>query len=345
MKTQNKWHHMAYSGLFVFVISLLASCGTADIEGKYQKEAQMAVRRMRAQQKPNGSWRSVFSQDSIGQQTKKREDAWVNLYILHLISALDESYLLDSTMVLGERFLDSVRDTKTGFLMATLRPKNYPPEAGLNAFYALYPFKSSAFLIPAFSDSLEQYRNKNKLYKSWLRRKGNAGFPGMGRERNPADFAANGLLLLYFQNSEPQKATKLYQAMQQIDRTGKLVAVYHHRAPWFLSLLRKDLLTAGYQLNVSDYMGKPLAGQEKYTMMAHLIDLLNTDRANRKKWLRQADKVLAEVSADKFALIREQPMLIYHSDLTAKKPFFVWSQAVPVALWLRLYDECRLKAR
>ncbi len=340
-----RWHVAGIPAILAIFFSLLLSCTPSDTETKYQSEAGAAARRLRNQQKPNGAWRAMFSHDSLGQQMKKRDDAWVNLHVLHLIHALDESYNLDSTILVGERFLDSVREKGTGFLKAALRPKNYPPEAGLNAFYALYPFRDSDFPNSALSDSLEDYRNKDRLYKSWIRRKGIAGFPGRGNEKNPADLAGNGLVLLYYHQFNPGKADKLFKTVQEAVNQEKLMSVYHDRSPWFLWLLQSELYKAGYAIDLTVQLGNTLDGQKEYTQMAQLIHQLSVDPENRNQWLRKADKLLAEVSADKFALIRNHPMLIYHSDLTAKRPVFVWSQAVPLALWLRLYDDCRIHNR
>lgn len=340
-----QWRVAGIPAILAIFFGLFLSCTPPDTETKYQGEARAAARRLRNQQKPNGAWRSMLSHDSLGQQMKKRDDAWVNLHVLHLIHALDESYNLDSTILVGERFLDSVRDKGTGFLKAALRPKNYPPEAGLNAFYAMYPFMDSDFPNSPFSDSLEDYHNKDRLYKSWMRRKGIAGFPGVGHERNPVDLAGNVLVLLYYHKYNPVKADKLFKTIQEAVNKEKLMSVYHERSPWFLWILQSELFKAGYAINLTVQLGNNLDGQKEYAQMAQIIHQLNTDTENRNQWLRKADKLLAEVSADKFALIRNHPMLIYHSDLTAKRPVFIWSQAVPLALWLRLYDDCRIHNR
>jgi hypothetical protein len=49
--------------------------------------------------------------------------------------------------------------------------------------------------------------------------------------------------------------------------------------------------------------------------------------------------VLRELARDDFALIRMNPPLLYHNDLTATVPRYYWSEDVGYAFWLRLYDE------
>jgi hypothetical protein len=49
--------------------------------------------------------------------------------------------------------------------------------------------------------------------------------------------------------------------------------------------------------------------------------------------------VLRELARDDFALIRMNPPLLYHNDLTATVTRYYWSEDAGYALWLRLYDE------
>jgi hypothetical protein len=55
--------------------------------------------------------------------------------------------------------------------------------------------------------------------------------------------------------------------------------------------------------------------------------------------------VLRELARDDFALIRTNPPLLYHNDLTATVPRYYWSEDAGYALWLRLYDEYELLGR
>jgi hypothetical protein len=48
--------------------------------------------------------------------------------------------------------------------------------------------------------------------------------------------------------------------------------------------------------------------------------------------------VLRELARDDFALVRTNPPLFYHNDLTATVPRYYWSEDVGYALWLKLYD-------
>ena len=49
--------------------------------------------------------------------------------------------------------------------------------------------------------------------------------------------------------------------------------------------------------------------------------------------------VLRQLAKDDFALLRKNPPLLYHNDLTATVPRYYWSEDVGYALWLRLAHE------
>ena len=49
--------------------------------------------------------------------------------------------------------------------------------------------------------------------------------------------------------------------------------------------------------------------------------------------------VLRELARDDFALLRTNPPLFYHNDLTASVSRYYWSEDLGYALWLRLDDK------
>jgi hypothetical protein len=53
--------------------------------------------------------------------------------------------------------------------------------------------------------------------------------------------------------------------------------------------------------------------------------------------------LLRELAADDFSVVRSNPPLVYHNDLTATVPRFYWSEDFGYALWLRLHFEHALR--
>jgi hypothetical protein len=78
-------------------------------------------------------------------------------------------------------------------------------------------------------------------------------------------------------------------------------------------------------------MRTDVPNQQIWTSVARLLAGRSTDAV-----LTRA--VLRELARDDFALIRTNPPLFYHNDLTATVPRYYWSEDLGYALWLRLYD-------
>jgi hypothetical protein len=78
-------------------------------------------------------------------------------------------------------------------------------------------------------------------------------------------------------------------------------------------------------------MHSDVPDQQIWTTVARLLSTPSTDAV-----LNRA--VLRELARDDFALVRMNPPLFYHNDLTATVPRYYWSEDLGYALWLRLYD-------
>jgi hypothetical protein len=74
-------------------------------------------------------------------------------------------------------------------------------------------------------------------------------------------------------------------------------------------------------------------GQEIWVSLVRLLG--QADAAGAAK----IQAVLRQLAKDDFALLRKNPPLLYHNDLTATVPRYYWSEDVGYALWLRLADE------
>lgn len=48
----------------------------------------------------------------------------------------------------------------------------------------------------------------------------------------------------------------------------------------------------------------------------------------------EIEAVLRQLAEDDFALLRKNPPLLYHNDLTASVPRYYWSEDAGYALWL-----------
>jgi hypothetical protein len=53
----------------------------------------------------------------------------------------------------------------------------------------------------------------------------------------------------------------------------------------------------------------------------------------------EVETLLRQIAKDDFALVRQNPPLLYHNDLTASVRRYYWSEDVGYTLWLRLFYE------
>lgn len=85
-------------------------------------------------------------------------------------------------------------------------------------------------------------------------------------------------------------------------------------------------------------MQTKVAGQEIWVSAARI--LAGVQPAGSSKTDAAAVKaLLREIAKEDFAILRTQPPLLYHNDLTGTTSRYYWSEDVGYALWLRLAHE------
>jgi hypothetical protein len=117
------------------------------------------------------------------------------------------------------------------------------------------------------------------------------------------------------------------------------VWVYYRNAPLIPILRQTDLHRAGCALELPESrMRSAVAGQQIWVSVVRLLTgKMSFGDARPDPVLIRA--VLRELAKDDFALLRKDPPLLYHNDLTASVSRYYWSEDFGYALWLRLYDE------
>jgi hypothetical protein len=85
-------------------------------------------------------------------------------------------------------------------------------------------------------------------------------------------------------------------------------------------------------------LNRAAVGQQEWIAVARLLQPFIRAGATPPR-RTEVESVLQTLSRDDFALLRQNPPLLYHNDLTASVPRFYWSESMGYALWLRLYFE------
>jgi hypothetical protein len=185
--------------------------------------------------------------------------------------------------------------------------------------------------------TLTRYRDSRGFYRTWLAPQANYQCIDPGADPNPADIAIQMHVYLMLREFDAPSARALCSAMRR--RIGEDSNwVYYARSPLLPFLRAAELGGAGCALPLpSAHLARAVEGQAIWSELAQA--LVEGTAAPLDPSRRQAaDRVLAQLGHDDFALIRRAPPLLYHNDLTATVPRYYWSEDAGYALWLRLYD-------
>jgi hypothetical protein len=99
----------------------------------------------------------------------------------------------------------------------------------------------------------------------------------------------------------------------------------------------KDLQDAGCELELPESRkGTAVPDQAPWVKVA---SLLGGAGGSTGASTAEVEIVLHQIANDNFALVRQNPPLLYHNDLTASVRRYYWSEDAGYALWLRLFYE------
>jgi hypothetical protein len=186
--------------------------------------------------------------------------------------------------------------------------------------------------------TIKQYRTREGLYRTWLAPREAYQCLDPGGDPNPTDIAIQMHLLLLLAEAQPPAGRALCEALRPVVDQDR-VWVYYRRAPLVPILRLTDLQRAGCKLKLPESrMRTTVPGQEIWGSTVRLLGrALNPGGPPAEA--AKIQEVLRQLAKDDFALVRRNPPLLYHNDLTATTPRYYWSEDVGYALWLRLADE------
>jgi hypothetical protein len=193
-------------------------------------------------------------------------------------------------------------------------------------------------LLRAALATLAEYRTSRGLYQTWLSPRDRYQCLDPGSDPNPRDLAIQMHVFLLLAREDPPAARALCSALSgRADED--MLWVYYRMAPPVPILRQADLENAGCILDLpASRLRTSVPGQEDWVTAATLLRRF----ARRNQPPPQSQETLAllrKLAADDFAVVRSNPPLLYHNDLTATVPRYYWSQDFGYALWLRLYFE------
>jgi hypothetical protein len=201
------------------------------------------------------------------------------------------------------------------------------------------PARDRSQLTAALS-TIDRYRTPEGLYRTWLAPRAAYQCLDPGRDPNPTDVAIQMHLLLLLSEVRPAAGRALCDAIRPAVDDDRLW-VYYRRTPLIPILRLPDLRRAGCKLELPESrMRAAFPEQQVWVSVVRLVvEAAPPGISTHDPVLVRA--VLHELARDDFALVRTNPPLLYHNDLTATVPRYYWSEDVGYALWLRLLDGCQ----
>jgi hypothetical protein len=304
-----------------------------------------AAARVRERQQQPGYWLTAHTTATHFQEPGQEMNTYLTALLIDLLDPVAASGSI------GEGLGDSLQRARqhlTGEIEAggLVRYHGLPDAPGINGILgctAIAPDTDDTALVwrlapgpdrrrlTAALATLDRYRTREGLYRTWLAPREAYQCLDPGSDPNPADITIQMHLLLLLAEVQPPAGRALCEALRPVVDQDR-VWVYYRMAPLVPMLRLTDLQRAGCALELPESrMRTQVPGQEIWVSVVRLLGRAGTPA--------EIETVLRQLAEDDFALLRKNPPLLYHNDLTATIPRYYWSEDVGYALWLRLYYE------
>jgi hypothetical protein len=304
-----------------------------------------AVARIREHQQQSGYWLTAFTTATRFERPQREMNTYLTSLLVDLLDPVEDARLGESLQRARQHLTAQVEATglvryhglPDGPVIGTLGCKITPDTDDTALVWRIAPPADRGPLSAALS-TIETYRRPDGLYRTWLAPREAYQCLDPGGDPNPADLTIQMHLLQLLAIEQPPAALALCQALRrQIDQTDAWV--YYRLAPVVPLLRTTDLERAGCSLILpAPRMHTTVPGQEIWVSVAQLLSRLSK-RDGPQPDQDAIEAVLHEIANNQFAIMRQNPPLLYHNDLTATVPRYYWSEDVGYALWLRLAVE------
>jgi len=332
------------------VRTALAAEGAAGVD--LDAAFRTAAERLRAHQQGPGYWLTAYTSAARFQEPRQEMNTFLTALLVDLLDPLAAT---GATGGLGDS-LQRARQHLTGQIEAggLVRYHGLPDAPGIGTLgCAITPDADDTALVwrlapdddrrrrrrlPAALATLDQYRTREGLYRTWLAPREAYQCLDPGSDPDPTDIAIQMHVLLLLAKVQPPAGRALCEALRPVVDQDR-IWVYYRRAPLVPILRLTDLQRAGCDLKLPESrMRTPVPGQEIWVSLVQLLRRAGTPGGPPPD-AAELQAVLRELAKDDFALVRKNPPLLFHNDLTATVPRYYWSEDAGYALWLRLADE------
>jgi hypothetical protein len=312
---------------------------TAELEAS----ASTAVARLRGHQEGGGYWLTAYTNAARFEAPRHELNTFVTAFLVDLLQPMESTGLFSNCLQRARQHLTNQIES-SGLVRYHGLP-NAPgigtlgcvitPDADDTALvWRLAP--SDVRLRPIALETLKRYRTDDGLYRTWLAPRDAYECIDPGSDPNPTDIVIQMHVLLLLAKTEPLAAGALCKALRPVVNEDR-VWVYYRMAPAVPLLRLKDLQNDGCELELPESrIRTSVPDQATWVTVASILG--GAARAKGSSTV-EVETVLRQIANDDFALVRQNPPLLYHNDLSASVRRYYWSEDAGYALWLRLYYE------
>jgi hypothetical protein len=311
-----------------------------------------AAARIREHQQPQGYWLTAYTSEARFHEPRPEMNTFLTALLVDLLNPVAATSGLEDSLQRARRHLTSQIESgglvryfglPDGPGIGTLGCVITPDTDDTALVWRLAPNPDRSPLTAALA-TIDRYRTRDGLYRSWLAPREAYQCLDPGKDPNPADIVIQMHLLLLLSEVRPAAGRALCDALRPIVDEDR-IWVYYRKTPLIPILRLPDLRRAGCALELPESrMRTDVPGQQIWVSAVRLLrNGMTPGGPPPDAVLIRA--VLRELARDDFVLIRMNPPLLYHNDLTATVSRYYWSEDAGYALWLRLYDEYELLGR
>ncbi|HSY52322.1 MAG TPA: hypothetical protein VLC46_26200 [Thermoanaerobaculia bacterium] len=299
-----------------------------------------AAARIREHQQGQGYWLTAYTSGTKFQDPRPEMNTFLTALLVDLLNPLSATSGLEDSLHAARAHLTGQIESgglvryhgrPDGPGIGTLGCVITPDTDDTALVWRLAPDPDRSRLTAALA-TIGRYRTPEGLYRSWLAPREAYQCLDPGSDPNPADIAIQMHLLLLLSEVRPQAGHALCEALRSVIDDDR-IWVYYRKTPLIPILRLPDLRRAGCALELPESRMRTDVPDQQ--IWVSIVRMLGNEMAADPTLIRA---ILRELAWDDFALIRTNPPLLYHNDLTATVSRYYWSEDVGYALWLRLYD-------
>jgi len=310
------------------------------------EDFRTAAARLREHQQAQGYWLTAYTSAARFQEPHAEMNTFLTALLVDLLDPLAATSGLEENLQRARRHLTS--QIEPGGLV---RYHGLPDAPGIGSLgcvitpdtdntalaWRIAPAPDRGRLTAALA-TIGRYRTSDGLYRTWLAARKDYQCLDPGSDPNPADIAIQMHLLMLLSEVRPPAGRALCEALRPLAGDDR-IWVYYRKTPLIPILRLPDLRRAGCALELPESrMRTDVPDQQIWVSVVRMLagKMTPRDLAPDATLIRA---VLRELARDDFALIRTNPPLLYHNDLTATVSRYYWSEDAGYALWLRLYSQ------